>query len=140
MQIQLTVVYLSGLWAKLRTPEWNDGTAISYASRLDDLTRFALPGWIATSELLVNLLTYGTLAVEAAIGILVWNRRLRPVVLAFGLALHVGIDLTIRVGFFSYAVFVLYLAFIPSEWASARLSLFRDALAARGRRAAIGRP
>jgi hypothetical protein len=126
MQVQLSVLYLAGLWAKLRTGEWNDGTAISYAVRLEDLARFEMPRSLATSELLVNLLTYGTLAIEAAIGILVWNRALRPWVLGLGVALHVGIDLTLRVGFFSYALFVLYLAFLPPEWVSARLLAIRE--------------
>lgn len=119
MQIQLSVLYLSTVWTKLSGTTWNDGTAISYAARLEDLTRFALPHWLATSELIVNLMTYGTLAAEAAIGILVWNRTLRPWVLGLGVFLHVAIDLTMRVGFFSYALFVLYLAFIPPETASA---------------------
>jgi hypothetical protein len=126
MQVQLSVLYLSGLWAKLRASEWNDGTALSYAVRLEDLVRFELPRSLATSELLVNLLTYGTLAIEAAIGILVWNRALRPWVLGLGVALHIGIDLTLRVGFFSYAIFVLYLAFLPPDAVSARLRALRD--------------
>jgi hypothetical protein len=76
--------------------------------------------------LLVNLLTYGTLAIEAAIGILVWNRALRPWVLGLGVALHIGIDLALRVGFFSYALFVLYVAFLPPDWVSARLLAIRE--------------
>ena len=119
MQVQLSVVYLSGLWAKLSGPTWNDGTAVSYAVRLEDLARFDMPHAIATSELAVSLLTYGTLAIEAAIGILVWNRRLRPWVLGLGAAFHIGIDLTIRVGFFSYAILVLYLAFLSPAVAGA---------------------
>jgi hypothetical protein len=135
MQVQLSVLYLAGLWAKLRASEWNDGTAISYAVRLDDLARFDMPASLATSELLVNLLTYGTLAIEALIGILVWNRALRPWVLGLGVALHVGIDLTLRVGFFSYAIFVLYLAFLPPGAVSARLPAIRDRLSRAPRRA-----
>jgi len=131
MQLQLSILYLAGLWAKLAGPTWNDGTAVSYAVRLEDLARFDLPQALATSELAVNLLTYGTLAVEAALGILVWNRRLRPWVLGLGIALHLGIDLTVRVGFFSYAVFVLYLAFLPPDVVSARLLALRHGLAHR---------
>jgi hypothetical protein len=128
MQVQLSVLYLSTLWTKLSGTTWNEGTAISYAARLEDLARFELPQSIATSELLVNLLTYGTLATEAAIGILVWNRTLRPWVLGLGVLLHVGIDLTMRVGFFSYAIFVLYVAFLSPEAVSARLPAVKAAL------------
>jgi hypothetical protein len=126
MQVQLSVLYLSSVWAKLPGETWNDGTALSYALRLEDLARFELPLSITDSELIVNVLTYGTLAIEAAIGILVWNRTLRPWVLALGVGLHVGIDLTVRVGFFSYALFVLYIAFLPPDAVSARLLAWRD--------------
>jgi HTTM domain len=125
MQVQLSVLYLSTVWTKLSGRTWNDGTAISYAVRLEDLARFDVPEWLANSELGTNLLTYGTLAIEAAIGILVWNRTLRPWVLGLGVILHLAIDLTLRVGFFSYAIFVLYLAFLPPDVVRARLLALR---------------
>ncbi len=134
MQVQLSIVYLAGLRAKLAGPTWNDGTAVSYAVRLEDLARFDLPHSLATSELAVNLLTYGTLATEALIGVLVWKRALRPWVLGLGFAMHVGIDLTIRVGFFGSGMFVLYLAFLSPAVASAGLLGARDRLAARRKR------
>ena len=60
-------------------------------------------------------MTYGTLAVEFSLGVLIWNRRLRPYVLVAGIGLHLSIDLTMRIGFFSWAVFVAYLAFVPPD-------------------------
>jgi hypothetical protein len=132
MQVQLSVLYLSTLWTKLSGRTWNEGTAISYAVRLEDLERFTAPGVVSGSELVSNALTYGTLAIEASIGVLVWNRKLRPWVLGLGVLLHLGIDLTIRVGFFSYAVFVLYLAFVPPETATRLVASIRDWLADRG--------
>jgi hypothetical protein len=128
MQVQLSVIYFSTVWAKLRGASWNDGTAVGYALGLDDLSRFRPPSFVLDSELVVNLLTYGTLAIEASLAILIWNRRLRPWVMAFGLALHVGIDLTLRVGFFSYAIFVLYAAFLVPETVSACALALRDRL------------
>jgi hypothetical protein len=43
----------------------------------------------------------------------VWNKRLRPWVLAVGVVTHTVIMMTIAVGFFTLAMFVLYLAFVP---------------------------
>ena len=126
MQVQVSILYIATLWAKLRGTTWNGGTAISYAVRLEDLVRFKVPESIATSELLVNLMTYGTLAVEASIGILVWNRVLRPWVLGLGVILHVSIDLVLHVGFFSYAILVLYLAFLPPDVVSKRLVAVKE--------------
>jgi hypothetical protein len=130
MQVQLSVLYLSTVWTKLSGTTWNDGTAVSFALRLEDLQRFGPPSLIASSELITNLVTYGTLAAEVAIGVLVWKRKLRPWVLALGVGLHLGIDLALRVGFFSYGLFVLYLAFLPPELVSAKLLTLRERLSA----------
>jgi hypothetical protein len=132
MQVQFSVLYLSAAWAKVRGQSWNDGTAVSYALRVGDLERFAAPHFISHTVLASNLLTYGTLAVELALGILVWNRALRPWVLGAGLLFHLGIELTIRVGFFSLALFVLYMVWLPPDWPARRLpALLRGGAAAR---------
>jgi hypothetical protein len=115
LQIQLSILYLSAVWFKVGGETWRDGTAVSYALRIENLQRFPLPDALTTSELVSNVLTFGTLAVELALGLLVWNRKLRPWVLMAGVGLHLGIDYAIRVGFFSYGILVLYIAFIPPE-------------------------
>jgi Vitamin K-dependent gamma-carboxylase len=125
MQVQLSVLYLSGLWVKLQGTTWNNGTAVSYAMRISDLNRFPLPGTLTHSLLLSNLLTFGTLAVEASVPVLVWNRRLRLPVLLVGASLHLGIEYSIRVGFFSLAMLTLYLAFLDPDWTARRLRALR---------------
>jgi hypothetical protein len=144
LQVQMTVLYLASVSNKLASDTWNAGTAVSLAVRLDDLGRFAPPFGMAGSELITNLLTYGTLAIEASLAVLVWNRTLRPYVLALGVCLHLGIDLTLRVGFFSWAVLVLYVAFLPPESVSRHLLQLRDRVGkgvgkARPRAVAFGR-
>ena len=121
LQVQLSVIYVSTVWAKVRGITWDDGTAVSYALRVEDLTRLPVPLAIANSELIANFLTFGTLVVELALGFLVWSRRARPWVLLLGVGLHLSIDYSLRVGFFSYVMLTLYLAFIPPETASAWL-------------------
>jgi vitamin K-dependent gamma-carboxylase-like protein len=115
IQVQLSVVYFATVWAKVRGNDWNDGTAVSYALRLDDLARIKVPSFISTNEVLSNLMTFGTLAIEASIAVLVWNRKARPWVLGAGIAMHLAIDLNIMVGFFSMAMFVAYLSFVPPD-------------------------
>jgi hypothetical protein len=121
MQIQLSVIYLGGVWDKLQGTTWNNGTAVSYALRVSDLAALPVPGFLSQSPVVVNLLTFGTLGLELALGILVWNRRLRPWVLFAGVAFHVAIGWAIRVGFFSVGMLVLYVAFVEPEWATGRL-------------------
>jgi hypothetical protein len=125
MQIQLSILYLAGLWVKLQGTTWNDGTAVSYAMRISDLTRLPLPGFLIHSALLSNLMTFGTVAIEFSVPILVWNRRLRPWIMLAGVSLHLGIEYSIRVGFFSLAMLTLYLSFLDPAWAEQRLLAVR---------------
>jgi hypothetical protein len=133
MQIQLSVIYLAGVWDKVQGTTWNNGTAVSYALRVSDLAALPVPAFLSHSPVLVNVLTFGTLATELGIGILVWSRSLRRWVLSAGVVFHVAIGWAIRVGFFSVGMLVLYVAFVDPEWASARLLGVRDRLAARRR-------
>ena len=129
IQVQVSLLYFFAVWAKVRGETWNDGTAASYAFRIEDLERFPIPAFVTDSLLLVNLITYGTLAVELALAILVWNGKLRPWVLLLGVMLHLGIDYAVRVGFFSYAALVAYIAFLPPETVSAWVHRLRDRMA-----------
>jgi hypothetical protein len=115
MQIQLSLIYLATVRTKMSGQAWPNGTAVSYALRLQDMLIVRTPQWFTTNALLINAATWGTLALELSIGILVWNRRLRPWVLAGGVLMHSTILITIGVGFFAPAMFVLYLAFIPPD-------------------------
>ncbi len=117
MQCQLSVIYLATVNAKLSGSTWAEGTAVSYALRLEDMVLLPIPDFIRTNALLMNAATWGTLLLEFSIGILVWNRRLRPWVLGAGVLMHTGIMVTMAVGFFSPAMFVLYLAFISPDTA-----------------------
>ena len=136
MQIQLSVIYFATLWGKLQGDRWRDGTAVSYALRIDDIHRFATPAFLTDSVVLSEILTFGTLLLELALAILVWNRALRPWVLALGVSLHVSIAFSIMVGFFTMLMLTLYLAFIPAETAR---RLILSAVAAWRRRKATRR-
>jgi hypothetical protein len=140
LQVQLTVIYLATVWAKARGVTWNDGTAVSYALRITDLNRLPVPHALAHSLIAANLMTYGTLAIELALATLVWNRRARPWVLGLGIALHLGIEYSIKVGFFTLAMLVLYIAFVPPEAAARFILATRRELARLLQRAHVRAP
>ena len=125
IQVQVTVLYLSTVWQKARGTTWNDGTAVSFALRIEDIERLPVPSFATESLVTANVLTYTVLLTELAVAVLVWNRRLRPWVLVAAIAVHLAIDYALRVGFFSYAVIVALLAFLPPETVSARVSALR---------------
>jgi hypothetical protein len=116
MQVQVSLIYLVSVQAKLSGKSWADGSAASYTWRTDG--KWALlpaPEWLSANAILVNAATWGTMLIELAIAVLVWNRRCRPWVLAAGVVLHVTMMVTMAIGFFSLAMFVLYLAFVPPD-------------------------
>ena len=115
LQIQLSLIYVSTFQVRMTGSKWPDGTALSYAFRLEDMLIIPLPQWVVTSAPLMNIATWGTLLLELAIGILVWNRRCRFYVLIAGVVLHTTILVTVAVGFFTPAMFVLYLAFVDPD-------------------------
>jgi hypothetical protein len=116
LQLQLAVGYLLSAWTKSRGTTWEDGTAIARSLRIEDLQRFVAPDWLLQPDLL-RVLTWATLAFEATFIVLVWPRRLRLWVLGAGVLLHLGIDVFLDIGFFSLAIYVAYLAFLPPDLA-----------------------
>jgi hypothetical protein len=133
LQLELAVGYLLSAWAKARGSTWHDGTAIALSLRIEDLQRFVAPAWLFEQGILLNLFTWSTLAFEATFIVLVWPRRLRLWVLATGVLLHLGIDVFLDVGFFSLAIYLAYVAFLPTGVANRIVGRFdpraRDDLA-----------
>ena len=126
IQIQVSLVYFFSTFAKVQGTAWVDGTALADIWRAGDVARFSVPLFIHDSLLASNLGTYATLLVELALAILIWHRPARPYVIAAGLLLHLGIELTLSVGFFSIAVCTGYLAFLSDERAEALVAAVRD--------------
>ena len=117
LQVQLSIIYIAAAQVKLSGEPWLHGTAVSYVLRLEDMQRVIAPEWFATNALAMNMLTWGTIAVELAVGILVWFPRFRPWVLAAGVLMHLLIDAYVQIGIFSYAMFVMYFAWLSPETA-----------------------
>jgi hypothetical protein len=115
VQMQVSALYLFSVWAKVRGTDWNDGTAVGIALQLEDLQRFTVPEALSTSLLVSSVMTYSALAVEASLAFGMWLPRLRYWVMAAGVGLHLGIEASLLIGWFSFAVISSYLAFWPPE-------------------------
>ena len=117
LQLELAIGYLLSAWTKARGDTWHNGTAIALSLRIEDLQRYVAPEWLFEQSVLLNLFTWAALAFEATFVFLVWPRRQRLWVLGAGVLLHLGIDVFLDIGFFSLAVYIAYLAFLPTELA-----------------------
>ncbi len=114
LQLQVCALYLFSVVAKLGGKTWQDGTAVGIALQLGDLQRFVVPQGLATSVTFSALATYGTLVVEAFLVVGLWRASTRYVAMAAGLAIHLGIEATLLIGWFSLTVLACYLAFVPA--------------------------
>ncbi|HEX5080618.1 MAG TPA: HTTM domain-containing protein [Blastocatellia bacterium] len=127
MQALVAIVYLRTTYWKLRGATWRAGSATYYALSLRDYRRRKLPQWLARSWF-YRATTYGTLALEGALGALLWFDPLRYSLLLAGLALHLGLQYFMRTGLFQWTMLTSLLLFIKPadlhEWLKP-LCLFR---------------
>jgi hypothetical protein len=140
VQMQVSALYLFSVWAKVRGVDWNNGTAVGIALQLEDLQRFTLPAALSTSLLVSAVLTYSSLAVEASLAFGLWLPRLRYWVMAAGVGLHLGIEASLLIGWFSLAVISSYVAFVPPEHLRTAVARARQLREARGARASAPDP
>ena len=116
MQVQLSLIYFFSAQSKLRGDEWNEGSAVSFPWRTyHDWAILPAPQWLAENAVLVNAATWGPWCSSLRSRSWCGTRGCGIGVLAAGVVLHVMIWLNLSVTFFSLAMFVLYLAWVPWE-------------------------
>jgi hypothetical protein len=99
---------------KIAGSQWLDGSAVYYATRLDDMFRFPAP-LIANNMFLLKTLTWFTLIIELAGWTLIWFKDTRYWVLLGLLGLHLGIDYMINLPVFEWAFIRTLITFVPSQ-------------------------
>ncbi|HTE56822.1 MAG TPA: HTTM domain-containing protein [Kofleriaceae bacterium] len=129
LQLQLLLVYLASVPAKLSDPAWRDGTLVYYAMMATDYPRWpGLEIFAWGNAALSRILTGYSLAVEMLVPFLIWFRRLRLPCVAAALALHAGMAVLIEgVMMFNLAMMVGLILFLPGQrtrlWMARRLAV-----------------
>lgn len=115
LQLQVAAVYCQSFGFKIIGEHWQDGTAIYYVSKLEEVARFPVP-FLFDHLWTCRLLTWGTLLVELALWTLVWFKGVRYYVLLAGVALHLGIDWALNLPVFEYVMIASFINFVdPSD-------------------------
>jgi predicted DCC family thiol-disulfide oxidoreductase YuxK len=115
IQLHLCLIYgMAGL-AKLRGDAWWDGSAAWGVVAAGEFRRFDLTA-LASWELFLNAVTHAGLALELLYPALIWVPRLRPLILALVLGMHVGIDTFLGLTEFALAMVAGNLAFVSGPW------------------------
>ena len=100
--------------------------------------------WLADWPLAVNFMTHLTVFWEIFFCVLVWPRRLRPLMLAIAVPLHLGIGICLGMMTFGLVMLIGCVSFVPPEMVSAAAgrvaARVRRGRAGEGVPAASGRP
>lgn len=115
MQLQVSIIYLQAFLSKFSGETWRTGTAVYYAIEVPKYQRWRLPAFARTVGW-SRLLSWWTIAVEFALGPLVWFHELRPAVIAAGLSLHLGMEAFMNLHLFGPMMIACLLLFLdPSQ-------------------------
>jgi hypothetical protein len=118
IQFELSLVYLTAFWWKVKGHNWLNGTALYYVLHMHSLARFPLPGWMESAAAL-KAGSWFTLVVEFSLGFLIWFRRFRYPVLLLGLFFHLCIEYALNLPMFAWDVLTAYVLFIdPADLAN----------------------
>ncbi|MFJ4406987.1 HTTM domain-containing protein [Streptomyces sp. NPDC088910] len=122
---EVCLIYSTAGWYKIQGSRWQDGTALYYPLHLDDFTPWpALSHALAGNELMVMLITYGTVIVQVAFPFTLFNRRVKNVLLVAMMLEHASIAVVLGLPFFSLAMIAADAVFLPTAflvWAGDRL-------------------
>lgn len=114
IQIQISVVYIWTVWHKLKGDTWIDGTAVYYATRLENMGNFSIP-YLMDNMTFLKVMTWGTLITELGIGILIWFKEFRKPVIIAGILFHLGIEYMMVIPFFEINMMLLLMIYITPE-------------------------
>jgi len=114
MQIQLSVIYLNTMYWKLKGVTYRNGTALYYITENNNYRRFSVPE-IVLRRPFVQLLTWGALLAEFALGIGIWIREFRNPLIIVGFGLHLTIEYILNVHLFSWYMMAVLLLFVDPQ-------------------------
>lgn len=131
IQIQLALMYVVSFWWKSMGAPWVDGTALYYVTHLEEVQRFPIPQWIQ-QPVILKLGSWLTLALEFALGVLIWIKEFRYPLLLLGLLFHLCLEYALNIPMFQWDVLSAYVLFVdPADltrarkWIEARLPVAR---------------
>lgn len=130
LQVQVSLVYVVAGLHKLN-PAYLDGDVLARILARSDLA--GLAAWAAVPVRAAPL-AWATVALELALPLGLWSRRLRPWAIAAGVLFHLGIAVAMNVVTFSAATVATYLLFVDPRGVAARVERALRAAGALSRR------
>jgi Vitamin K-dependent gamma-carboxylase len=114
IQLQLSFMYLAAFLLKIKGAPWLEGTALFYVYHLDEFKRFPLPAWFLRPTVL-KLGTWSALVLEFSLGVLIWVRQFRYVLLTLGLLFHLWLEYSLNIPLFQWDILSAYVLFVDAD-------------------------
>jgi len=112
-RFQMGMIYVGSAWEKLNGKDWIDGNALYYVSRLDDnFAHGPILDSMFSSLAVCRFLTWGTLAVEILLPILLWFSRTRRLGVVLGVLFHLALAMTMNLYLFPWIMIIGLLSFL----------------------------
>lgn len=116
LQLQMCIIFLDTAGSKLHGSMWQDGTALYYASRLDDFfCPDCVPHFLYNTPWIVRLLTWSVLALEFCVPVLVWFKETRRTALIAAVVFHLGCMVSMNLFLFHPIMLCGWMAFLTRE-------------------------
>jgi hypothetical protein len=131
IQVHFCIIYLAAGMSKLLGGAWWNGTAIWYTMSNYEFAPFPFPPYVAflrflgAHRVLRELFLEGgvvfTLMLEIGLPFLIWQRRLRWLMIVGAVMLHLGISMSMGLTNFGLTMITMVVAFVPPETVRAAL-------------------
>jgi hypothetical protein len=113
IQLELSLMYFVTFCWKVEGITWVQGTALYYVYSLDELQRFPVPSWFL-HPMMLKLGSWFALVLEFSLGVLIWVKELRYILLALGLMFHLFLEYSLNVPMFEWDVLSAYILFVDA--------------------------
>jgi len=114
IQIQLSLLYFVTFLMKIKGAPWLQGSALFYVYHLDELKRFPVPNWFF-KPIMLKLGSWSALALEFSLGVLIWVRDFRYVLLSLGLLFHLWLEYSLNIPLFQWDILSEYVLFVDPD-------------------------
>lgn len=128
IQLQLCFIYMINVVYKSAGSLWQDGTAVYYATRLQEFFLLPIPEPLDV-PLFSLIATWGTLVVETLFVFLLWPRRTRYVTILIAVFFHLGLCWCFNLGAFEWVFIATLILFIEPSKLESVDNEFRNRLA-----------
>ena len=131
IQFELALIYFATFCVKVKGAPWLQGTALYYIYHLDEFKRFPIPSWFL-HPLMLKLESWSALVLEFSLGVLIWVKELRYIVLTLGLLFHLTLEYSLNIPLFQWDILSAYILFIDPaditrawDWLRTRTAIHR---------------